>query len=131
MVEARKKKKHIQTAPAPRKAKREDGGAAFAVSRHWVEAAPSRMVRSNITDESASRATTPEANAAVRHPEKAAMPVTNTGAAAHPRLPARPCAENACPSMACETRRFRTVKSAGWNTAFPAPARSAATRSAG
>ena len=66
------------------------------------------------------------ASAAKRQPAAVAIPAMHTGAAAQPMLPATPCAEKACASLAGETLRLRTVKSAGWNTAFPAPASTAA-----
>src|SRR5262249_53940347 len=41
---------------------------------------------------------------AVLHPAAAAVVAMIVGPAAQPRLPARPCAENACPNRSCDTR---------------------------
>ncbi len=46
---------------------------------------------------------------AARQPNACASAITNTGAAAQPRLPVSPCTENAWPSRAVDTRRFMIV----------------------
>ncbi len=76
---------------------------------------------------SAGTASSPAASAATRQPEWAAMPVRKTGARAQPRLPDRPCTEKAWPSRGADTLRLRMVKSQGWKTLLPSPARAATT----
>jgi hypothetical protein len=46
---------------------------------------------------------------AARQPYEFAIASTNTGAAAQPSPPVRPCTENAWPRRAEETRRFSNV----------------------
>ena len=65
----------------------------------------------------------PAQTSAVRQePVAALMPARNTGAAAQPRLPVMPCTEKAWPSLGCDTRLFRMVKSTGWKGELPKPA---------
>src|ERR1700694_5355806 len=127
MVDTRKKKKHIHTAPDLRKAKAEAGRAeGFAVSASCAVAGFEKTSRRTTSRASASTATDAAAKAARRQPPNAAMPVMNMGATAQPRFPERPCTEKAWPNLGCDTRRLSTVKSAGWNTLLPAPASRAA-----
>src|SRR5437870_3881276 len=106
MIEVRKKKKHIQTALTRKKANGETRGAPSDAAGPCASAGASRPLRSASTAASEENPTAAAAQAAVRQPAAAAMPVMNTGAAAQPMLPASPCAENACPSLAGETLRF-------------------------
>src|SRR5258706_11551916 len=111
MTDVRKKRKHIQTAPTRRNSKDEARGASLsAAAVTWAGACDSLMIpRSRTTETRERRPTAAAAQAAVRQPASVAMPVMNTGAAAQPMFPDRPCAEKAWPSLAGDTLRLRTV----------------------
>jgi hypothetical protein len=94
----RKKKKHIHTTLEPRKSNVPPLGL-----RASVESSPSRSCeRFRCRNASATKPTMEAPIAAVRHPIVSAMPATNTGAAAQPRLPESPCTENAWPRRSVE-----------------------------
>ncbi len=78
---------------------------------------------------SASTPTTAAVIPEARQPQVPATATMRNGEAAHPRLPESPCTENAWPSRDVETRRLRSVKSAGWKTLLPRPATMAAASS--
>src|SRR5262249_10115126 len=108
MIETRKKRKHIQTALEPRKAKVAGFGMFSAGGASCCDAAANALRRA-ISSASAITATDPAAKAAGRQPTDAAMLVMNTGAAAQPRLPESPCTENAWPNREGVTRLLSTV----------------------
>jgi|SRR5258708_3239549 len=109
IVEARKKKKHIQTAPTRRKANGRLRCGPSTAEAAWAGAGAARCPRSKSTEVNANRPRAAAAKAAVRQPAAVAIPAMNTGAAAQPMLPATPCAEKAWPSLAGETLRLSTV----------------------
>ena len=74
-----------------------------------------------MTAASASPAT-PAATSAVRQSHRLARNSTKTGAAAKPSEPASEWTLNARPSLRSSTEDDNSAKSAGWNTALPAPA---------
>jgi len=124
----KKNTKHIHTTGTPRNA---NVPPPRVFPSTTASGASSRSARLKSRNASAATPTIAAAIPEARHPHAPATAIMSTGAAAHPRLPESPCTENACPSRGADTRRLRSVKSAGWNTQLPSPATIAAASSIG
>lgn len=122
----RKNAKHSHTVGAARKS---NVPPAFFASGSAAVRASSSVPRFRNATSSASTPTPAAAMPATRQFHAAAIDVSITGATAQPRLPDSPWTENAWPRRGAETRRLSSVKSTGWNTELPRPARKAAARS--
>src|SRR5260370_35626736 len=90
IVEARKKKKHIQTAPTRRKANGRLRCGPSTAEAAWAGAGAARCPRSKSTEVNANRPRAAAGKAAARQPAAGASPATDAGPEAHPVLPATP-----------------------------------------
>src|SRR5258708_32003908 len=88
IVEARKKKKHIQTAPTRRKANGRLRCGPSTAEAAWAGAGAARCPRSKSTEANANRPRAAAAKAAVRQPGGGADPAQDTRSATPPAVPA-------------------------------------------